>query len=154
MRSRKDQDHQRELFSFWGKGEQERPSCSTASKTSRDATGGRPFPKPLEGLIHRINDRVNELLHQHDPDAVEKSLTSMSAPLGLGSLSWASEEQYARVLGVRGRLTRVTDIANDGGTGVFVTVDEIPAGVSSELRELGITPGDSTPTTSRSPSMT
>ena len=89
-----------------------------------------------EGLIHRINDRVNELLHQHDPDAVEKSLTSMSAPLGLGSLSWASDEQYARVLGVRGRLTRLTDIANDGGTGVFVTVDEIHGGVTSELREL------------------
>lgn len=89
-----------------------------------------------EGLIHRINDRVSELLRAHDPDAVDTSLTSISAPAGLGSLSWATEEQYSRVLGVRGRLTRLADIAQNGGTGVFVTVDEIHGGSTSELREL------------------
>lgn len=89
-----------------------------------------------EGLVHRINDRVSELLHQHDPDATDATLTSISAPAGLGSLSWATEEQYSRVLGVRGRLNRLADIAHEGGTGVFVTVDEIHAGGIGELREL------------------
>lgn len=41
-----------------------------------------------------------------------------------------------RVLGVKGRLNRLVDLAHEGGTGVFVTVDEVHGAQSSGLREL------------------
>jgi type II secretory pathway predicted ATPase ExeA len=89
-----------------------------------------------DGMIHRVNDRVTELLHEHDADGEDRSLTSVSAPLGMGSISWATEEQYARVLGLRGRLTRLVDIVQQQGTGVFITVDEVHGSTPHELREL------------------
>ncbi len=90
-----------------------------------------------DGLLDRLaRDHLAPALDEHDPEAVRRTVTSVGVPLGLGSLSWATERQYRRMTGIRSDLARLADLCAANGTGVLITVDEVHAADIAELREL------------------
>jgi AAA ATPase domain len=89
------------------------------------------------GLVERLaGDHLGPALRAHDPDAERRTITSVGAPLGLGSISWATEQQHRRMTGIRFDLVRLADLCAANGTGVLITVDEVHAADVAELREL------------------
>lgn len=89
------------------------------------------------GLVDRLaRDHLAPALREHDPAAVRRTVTAVGVPLGLGSIAWATDQQYDRMTGIRTDLARLADLCAANGTGVLITVDEVHAADLAELREL------------------
>lgn len=91
-------------------------------------------------LIDRItHEHLPRLLSEVDPRQTESRLTGVSLPGGLGADREVSERHTPRP-GLRSQLTLLTDLlAERGGGGVLITVDEVHRKGLNDLRELGTT---------------
>ncbi|UYM06380.1 ATP-binding protein [Solicola gregarius] len=92
------------------------------------------------GLIDRItHEHLPRLLIEADPRATESHLTAVSFPGGLGVEREVTERHTPRP-GLRSRLTELTELlAERGGSGVLLTVDEVHRQGLDDLRILGAT---------------
>lgn len=89
------------------------------------------------GLVDRLlADHLGPALRSLDPEATTTTLTGLGGPLELGSIQWATDQQYRRMTGLRTQLARAADLCAENGTGVLVTVDEVHAADTADLREL------------------
>lgn len=89
------------------------------------------------GLIDRlVREHLPRALADHDPDGRPLTFKSVSAPLGMGGVSWDTTDRHPVTPGLRTQLDALTDVLGARETGVLITVDEIHAGVTAELREL------------------
>lgn len=91
-------------------------------------------------LIDRItHEHLPRLLSEVDPRQTESRLTGVSLPGGLGADREVSERHTPRP-GLRSQLNLLTDLlAERGGGGVLITVDEVHRKGMNDLRELGTT---------------
>jgi hypothetical protein len=72
-----------------------------------------------------------------DPEAVKRRLTSIQAPLNLGGVGWATDEQHRPRPSLRSQIELLTDLLAENETGLLITLDEIHHHQKSELRESG-----------------
>jgi hypothetical protein len=92
------------------------------------------------GFIQRItHQHLPRLLRDFDPGAVQRRISGLSAPLNIGSVSWATVESHIVQSGLRNQIELLTDLLAEHGTGVLITVDEIHHNRIEELRELAAT---------------
>lgn len=91
-------------------------------------------------LIDRItHEHLPRLLSEVDPRQTESRLTGVSLPGGFGADREVSERHTPRP-GLRSQLNLLTDLlAERGGGGVLITVDEVHRKGMNDLRELGTT---------------
>lgn len=91
-------------------------------------------------LIDRItHEHLPRLLSEVDPRQTESRLTGVSLPGGFGADREVSERHVPRP-GLRSQLGQLTDLlAERGGGGVLITVDEVHRKGMGDLRELGTT---------------
>lgn len=91
-------------------------------------------------LVDRItNEHLPRLLREVDPQQTESRLTGVSLPGGFGADREVSERHVPRP-GLRSQLNQLTDLlAERGGGGVLITVDEVHRKGIGDLRELGTT---------------
>lgn len=91
-------------------------------------------------LIDRItHEHLPRLLSEVDPRQTESRLTGVSLPGGFGADREVSERHTPRP-GLRSQLNLLTDLlAERGGGGVLITVDEVHRKGLNDLRELGTT---------------
>lgn len=91
-------------------------------------------------LIDRItHEHLPRLLSEVDPRQTESRLTGLSLPGGFGADREVSERHTPRP-GLRSQLNLLTDLlAERGGGGVLITVDEVHRKGMNDLRELGTT---------------
>lgn len=91
-------------------------------------------------LIDRItHEHLPRLLSEVDPRQTESRLTGVSLPGGFGADREVSERHTPRP-GLRSQLNLLTDLlAERGGSGVLITVDEVHRKGLNDLRELGTT---------------
>lgn len=79
------------------------------------------------------------LLRDFDPDAVQRRLKGVTAPLSAGRVDWDTIERHVVQAGLRNQLEVLTDLLAERETGVLVTLDEIHQNQLFELRELATT---------------
>lgn len=92
------------------------------------------------GFVERIaRQRLPKLLSNLDPEAVRRRFTGITGPLGVGALTWATEEARAGDAGLRNQVELLTDLLAQHETGLLITLDEIHQNQVSELRELATT---------------
>lgn len=92
------------------------------------------------GFGERIaTGHLPRLLRRFDPAAVTRRLTSASAPMSLGAISWQTVEAHAVELGLRGQIELLTDLLAEHRTGLLITLDEIHRNQIGELRDLATT---------------
>lgn len=92
------------------------------------------------GFSARIaSGHLPQLLRRFDPAAVRRRLTSASAPMSLGAISWQTVEAHAAELGLRGQIELLTDLLAEHRTGLLITLDEIHRNRIGELRDLATT---------------
>ena len=91
-------------------------------------------------LVDRItHEHLPRLLREVDPRQTESRLTGVSLPGGFGADREVSERHNPRP-GLRSQLNLLTDLlAERGGGGVLITVDEVHRKGLNDLRELGTT---------------
>lgn len=91
-------------------------------------------------LIDRItHEHLPRLLSEVDPRQTESRLTGVSLPGGFGADREVAERHTPRP-GLRSQLNLLTDLlAERGGGGVLITVDEVHRKGMNDLRELGTT---------------
>jgi len=91
-------------------------------------------------LIDRItHEHLPRLLSEIDPRQTESHLTGVSLPGGFGADREVSVRHTPRP-GLRSQLNLLTDLlAERGGSGVLITVDEVHRKGMNDLRELGTT---------------
>lgn len=61
--------------------------------------------------------------------------TAVTAPLGVGSISWDTIEGYVVQAGLRYQMELLNDLLLEHGTGVLITLDEIHQNQVQEFRE-------------------
>jgi hypothetical protein len=90
-----------------------------------------------EGFINRIVKqhlpRLNDLI---DPPSTSRRVTSASAPLGLGRLSWETPTPREHESGFRTSINDLTDRLAANRTGVLITLDEAHNGPKGELTDI------------------
>ncbi len=92
------------------------------------------------GFITRITTQhLPRLLRDFDPQAVQRRLTGLSAPMSIGSISWESLQTHIVAAGLRNQLETLTDLLAPQETGVLITLDELHHNQVSELREIATT---------------
>ena len=92
------------------------------------------------GFVDRITkQQLPRLLRDFDPGAVRSKLTGVSAPLGIGAVSWDSVEAHVAESGLRNQVELLTDLLAEHKTGLLITLDEIHQNQISELRDLATT---------------
>ncbi len=92
------------------------------------------------GFVERIAaQHLPRLLRQVDPEAVGRRLSSVTAPLNVGAVSWQTIERHVTEAGLRNQMEMLTDLLQTGRTGVLITLDELHHKQTAELRELAIT---------------
>jgi hypothetical protein len=84
------------------------------------------------GLLHRVEIEAGRLLRDEDPPRRNR-ITGVSVA-GVGGLTFDRSGDQAT--DTRGTLTLLTDQLGKRGSGLMVTLDEVHAGPSGELREL------------------
>jgi hypothetical protein len=90
------------------------------------------------GFIERLaSDHLPRVLASVDPEAVKRRLTSIQAPLNLGGVGWATDEQHRPRPSLRSQIELLTDLLAENETGLLITLDEIHHHQKSELREFG-----------------
>lgn len=91
------------------------------------------------GLVDRItHEHLPRLLSEADPRTTDSHLTAVSLPGGLGAERDVTERHTPRP-GLRSRLTELTELLAERGTGVLLTVDEVHRQGLDDLRILGTT---------------
>ena len=89
------------------------------------------------GFVTRITQQhLPRLLRDFDPEAVQRRLTGVTAPLSVGSVEWDTIEAHVVQVGLRNQIELLTDLLLEQGTGVLVTLDEIHQNHVGELREV------------------
>jgi hypothetical protein len=89
------------------------------------------------GFVSRITQQhLPRLLRDFNPEAVQRRISSVSAPLHIGSLTWSTIEAHVVRAGLRNQLEMLTDLLAEQSTGVLITLDEIHQNQIEELREL------------------
>lgn len=89
------------------------------------------------GFVSRITQQhIPRLLRDFDPEAVQRRLTGVTAPLNVGTLTWNTIEAHVVQAGLRNQLEMLTDLLSEHRTGVLLTLDEIHRNQIEELREL------------------
>lgn len=89
------------------------------------------------GFTTRISgQQLPRLLREFDPAAVRRRLTSLSAPLGAGALSWEAIDAHVVQAGLRNQIELLTDLLAEHQTGLLITLDEIHHNQIGELREI------------------
>jgi hypothetical protein len=89
------------------------------------------------GFVSRITQQhLPRLLREFDPDAVQRRMTGVTAPLNIGALTWNTIEAHVIQAGLRNQLEMLTDLLAEHRTGVLITLDEIHQNQIEELREL------------------
>lgn len=92
------------------------------------------------GFVERlVSEHLPALLRDVDPDATSSTLSGITAPVGLGGLSWTSAEAHAPAPGLRGQLTVLSALLASRGAGLLITLDEIHRHQVDELRQLAAT---------------
>jgi hypothetical protein len=90
------------------------------------------------GFIERLaSDHLPRTLASIDTDAVKRRLTSIQAPLNLGGVAWATDDQHRPRPSLRSQIELLTDLLAENETGLLITLDEIHHHQKSELREFG-----------------
>ena len=91
------------------------------------------------GFIERLaSDHLPRALASIDPEAVKRRLTSVQAPLNLGGVGWATDDQHRPRPSLRSQIELLTDLLAENETGLLITLDEIHHHQKSELREFGV----------------
>ncbi|MGV1004925.1 MAG: AAA family ATPase [Candidatus Nanopelagicales bacterium] len=91
------------------------------------------------GLIERItHEHLPALLRDFDPRQTDSHVTGVSPPGGLGAHRVISERHIPRP-GLRSQLWQLTELLDERGSGVLITVDEVHRKSLPDLRELGAT---------------
>jgi len=90
------------------------------------------------GFIERLaSDHLPRALASIDPQAVKRHLTSIQAPLNLGGVGWATDDQHRPRPSLRSQIELLTDLLAEHQTGLLITLDEIHHHQKDELREFG-----------------
>ncbi len=89
------------------------------------------------GFVSRMTQQhLPRLLRELDPKGVQRRMSSVSAPLNIGSLTWSTIEAHVVRAGLRNQLEMLTDLLAENRSGVLITLDEIHHNQIEELREL------------------
>ena len=89
------------------------------------------------GFISRMTQQhLPQSLRDFDPDAVQRRVTGLTAPLSIGSVTWNTIEAHVIQAGLRNQLELLTDLLAENRTGLLITLDEIHHNQIEELREL------------------
>lgn len=92
------------------------------------------------GLIERLTRRrLPEVLRSFDPDAVRRRLTGVTAPFTGGGLTWETLETHVAEADLRSQINLLTELLEENGAGLLITLDEIHRQQIAELRELATT---------------
>lgn len=90
------------------------------------------------GFIERLaSDHLPRALASMDPQAVKRRLTSIQAPLNLGGVGWASDDQHRPRPSLRSQIELLADLLAENQTGLLITLDEIHHHQKDELRKFG-----------------
>lgn len=90
------------------------------------------------GFIERLaSDHLPRALASIDPQAVKRRLASIHAPLNLGGVGWATDDQHRPAPSLRSQIELLTDLLAENQTGLLITLDEIHHHQKDELREFG-----------------
>jgi hypothetical protein len=92
------------------------------------------------GFVGRIaRQHLPRLLANFDPDAVRHRFSGLTAPFGVGGLTWDTIQAHVVEAGLRSQVELLTDLLAENGTGLLITLDEIHQNQIGELRELATT---------------
>ncbi|HEX3391452.1 MAG TPA: ATP-binding protein [Solirubrobacteraceae bacterium] len=90
------------------------------------------------GFLERLaSDHLPRALASRDTDALKRRLTSIQAPLNLGGVGWATDDQHRPRPSLRSQIELLTDLLAENETGLLITLDEIHHHQKNELREFG-----------------
>ena len=91
------------------------------------------------GFLDRItHEHLPRLLRSIDPEAVQRRLIGLTAPLNAGAVTWTTTETHVAQLGLRSQLELLTDLLAEHETGLLITLDEIHRNQIGELRDLAV----------------
>ncbi len=89
------------------------------------------------GFVGRlVTEHLPLLLAEIDPRGSDTRLTGISAPLGLGGVTWRTDESHRPSPALRTQLTSACNLLAGTGTGLLLTLDEVHHHQIAELREL------------------
>lgn len=89
------------------------------------------------GFVARlVSQHLPGLLGEIDPKGTKSKLTGISAPVGLGGVSWENHESHQVLPALRSQMTAVCDLLAETGSGLVLTLDEVHHHHLEELREL------------------
>jgi hypothetical protein len=92
------------------------------------------------GFIERMTQQhLPRLLRDFDPEAVQRRMKGLTAPLNIGRVDGDTVERHVVQAGLRNQLEVLTDLLAEHSTGVLITLDEIHQNQLAELRELATT---------------
>lgn len=92
------------------------------------------------GFVDRMTQQhLPKLLRDFDPEAVQRRMKGLTAPLSVGRVDWDTIERHVVQAGLRNQLEVLTDLLAEHETGVLITLDEIHQNQVAELRELAAT---------------
>lgn len=92
------------------------------------------------GFVSRITSQLlPRLLRDFDPESVRRRITGVTAPLGVGAVTWDTLEAHVVRAGLRNQVELLTDLLAAHGTGLLITLDEIHHDQFEELREVATT---------------
>lgn len=87
------------------------------------------------GLLGRLDEHLDDLLGQASGKKRRK-VTGVTLPASLGGVTTPLPKEDGPAT-TRRRLTLLTDVLADHGSGLMITLDEVHHGARDELRELG-----------------
>lgn len=88
------------------------------------------------GFVTRlVTQHLPALLREHDPNANKTKLKGVTAPLGIGAVTWENTSPDVVAAGLRNQLELLCELLADHATGVLITLDEIHHRQVSELRD-------------------
>ena len=92
------------------------------------------------GFVERMTQQhLPKLLRDFDPDAVQRRMKGLTAPMSVGRVDWDTIERHVVQAGLRNQVEVLTDLLAEHETGVLITLDEIHQNQLAELRELATT---------------
>ncbi len=86
-------------------------------------------------LTRLVAQHLPALLLQHDPNSKRSRLTGVTAPAGIGGITWDSSNVHVVAAGLRNQLELLCQLLAEDGTGVLITLDEVHARQAGELRD-------------------
>lgn len=88
------------------------------------------------GFISRmVVQHLPGLLSDLDPQSKRITVTSISAPMGIGGLSWDATDIHVVAAGLRNQMELACDLLDASGAGLLITLDEVHGTQSGELRD-------------------